>query len=168
MKPDEDMAIVAGINGQGYEITFYLNVAEIKHIRRANKLYDYLHPVSEFLHISESIHKKFRLFGLKRNNNSKDNRLRMNPAEPYHCNAPGCQINQNLTVDHVISLSLGGNNTEDNLQYLCVPHHNIKNLKERINEKLKEIEHLSNLVKKEDKKLKKGNWRGKVFNLPND
>jgi len=44
----------------------------------------------------------------------------------YICAYPGCDINEDLTVDHVIPLSRGGSDDLSNLQFLCQPHNSSK------------------------------------------
>jgi 5-methylcytosine-specific restriction endonuclease McrA len=45
---------------------------------------------------------------------------------PYTCASVGCEITENLTVDHILPLSRGGDDTLDNLQFLCRSHNSAK------------------------------------------
>ena len=43
-----------------------------------------------------------------------------------HCAYPGCTVSEGLAIDHVIALELGGKDHDDNLQALCIEHHQSK------------------------------------------
>ena len=42
------------------------------------------------------------------------------------CEHPGCVMAQNLEIDHIIPLELGGADHDANLQALCYTHHKLK------------------------------------------
>jgi len=44
----------------------------------------------------------------------------------YRCQHPGCDITEDLVIDHIIPLSKGGTDALDNLQWLCRPHNRVK------------------------------------------
>jgi len=46
------------------------------------------------------------------------------------CAYPGCEDTKSLAVDHIIPLWMGGKNTDENLEPLCVPHHAAKTKRE--------------------------------------
>jgi len=45
---------------------------------------------------------------------------------PYVCALVGCEATENLTVDHKLPLSRGGDDNLDNLQFLCRSHNSAK------------------------------------------
>ena len=45
---------------------------------------------------------------------------------PYKCAVPGCEVYEELTVDHIVPLSRGGTDDLENLQFLCQPHNSAK------------------------------------------
>jgi 5-methylcytosine-specific restriction protein A len=53
--------------------------------------------------------------------------------EPYcrECLKEGKRV-QAVQVDHIVPLAAGGDNSRANQQALCVPHHEAKSLRERI------------------------------------
>ena len=44
----------------------------------------------------------------------------------YVCDAPGCDADQHLTIDHVVPLSRGGTDDIENLRFLCRKHNSQK------------------------------------------
>ena len=44
----------------------------------------------------------------------------------YVCNMPGCNVTEDLTVDHVLPISRGGTDDLANLQFLCRSHNSAK------------------------------------------
>ena len=45
---------------------------------------------------------------------------------PYVCTAPGCEVLDHLTVDHIKPLSRGGTDELSNLRFLCRQHNGLK------------------------------------------
>jgi hypothetical protein len=50
----------------------------------------------------------------------------LNSGVPYVCAAPGCEVTDGLTVDHIKALSRGGTDDLANLRFLCLPHNSSK------------------------------------------
>jgi HNH endonuclease len=44
----------------------------------------------------------------------------------YRCRSPGCDIREDLVIDHIVPLSKGGTDALVNLQWLCRPHNHVK------------------------------------------
>jgi 5-methylcytosine-specific restriction endonuclease McrA len=47
-------------------------------------------------------------------------------GQVYQCSHPGCSVVENLTIDHKVPLSRGGNDDLSNLQFMCQPHNSAK------------------------------------------
>lgn len=53
--------------------------------------------------------------------------LLLDTGSEYICNHPGCEIDEDLTIDHIYPLSRGGDDSVENLQFLCRSHNSSKN-----------------------------------------
>ena len=52
--------------------------------------------------------------------------LLLDAGSEYICNHPGCEIDEDLTIDHIYPLSRGGDDSVENLQFLCRRHNSQK------------------------------------------
>lgn len=50
----------------------------------------------------------------------------LDAGKHYRCSHLGCEISENLTVDHIVPLSKGGTDDISNLQFMCGPHNAAK------------------------------------------
>lgn len=48
-------------------------------------------------------------------------RMRIFERDGYRCQAPGCESQHDLTIDHRLAVANGGTNDDDNLQTMCRP-----------------------------------------------
>lgn len=172
---DEKVGEVKGTTAKKDEFEFGLSLRDVKHIRRCIRMYMNIHPPrDEGDTLQKSVLNKFLKFG-RRNymrRTGEDMKAKMK-GKPLICNEEGCKIVNGLTIDHIIPLSSDGTNDKDNLQWLCVPHHNVKNAENRIEIKEKEIEikekeikNLKKLIKRENKKALNNYWKGRVRQVP--
>ena len=142
VKLNEEIGFVKGINGAGKQVLFSLTLKDVKHIRRCLNLYQHLHPTIEPEH-GEDILKRFKTFG--RRSLRTDYKTRFKKNNPRICKE--CKSKKDLEIDHVIPLTDGGSNKQENLQWLCKICHNKKNTLWRIKLKESEIEKLKKQLK---------------------
>lgn len=147
--PTENIGKVNGINGKLETFEFTLNLKEVKHIRRCLYLYDRIHPkLDEYVyHVDEELLKKFMMFGKRdRRSNGSESQLAFKLNTEAKC--INCGGTKRLTIDHIIPLRDGGTHAQNNLQYLCVGCHVIKNYTEMLEVKKKEIQKYEERIKK--------------------
>lgn len=60
--------------------------------------------------------------------NSRHNQLLLQLIERdgYICKHPGCDVQEELTIDHIVPLSKGGSDDLENLQLMCRSHNSLK------------------------------------------
>lgn len=142
---DEKIAEIKGINSVRKQIKFSLSLREIKHIRRTTRLYLQIHPILEkdkrgAENLSKKILNKFKRFGSLKGRQNKLKK-KMNGKE-YICSWEGCNIKENLTIDHIRPLSAEGGNKSENLRWLCSNHHKVREIDYVLKRKRLEVETL--------------------------
>lgn len=62
---------------------------------------------------------------------SRARRERILSRHAGQCAYPMCEETEGLELDHIVCLSIGGRDTDDNLEPLCGPHHKAKTARDR-------------------------------------
>ena len=124
---DENIGKVEGLNGSNMRFDFDLSLREVKHIRRCLKQYEHINPPFNDDGLQQGLVDKFMKFGRRKGRR----KIFLSPTGAV-CSWPGCKEHKNLTKDHVTPLSADGTNKIDNIKWLCVRHHEMKNLQHRI------------------------------------
>ena len=137
-KLDDKIGEVTGTNAKGEFIEFELLLKDVKHIRRCLKYFDHIRPSIEPEDLTQEVIDKFMLFGKRKRRLPTKTKAQFKKITKKKC--AKCDETEELEIDHIERLSQGGSNKISNLQYLCIRHHQLKNLHWRIEIKKRELD----------------------------